>query len=329
MNEKQQSEIENETINTNLEEDNTTENEIIPSMDEFEDQIEKSFHKVNIGDIIEATIVGISDTEVNLDLGSYAEGIIKANEYSNNPAFSLKEDITIGESINAKVISDDDGEGNILLSKKQADFVLAWEKLGKLMDEKTVLKIKITQSVKGGVITFLEGIRGFIPASQLSINYVENLDEWIDKEVEAIVITVDQNKNKLVLSSKQVEIDKRKSKQADMLESIEKGMILDATVDSLVPYGAFVKINDNLSGLVHISQLSKKFIKSPSEVVKEGEEVKVKVLDIKDGKLNLSIKAVKDNDKPVVNPNDGPKEFSSNQEASTNLADLLKDINLN
>lgn len=328
MNEKQQSEIENETINTNLEEDNTTENEIIPSMDEFEDQIEKSFHKVNIGDIIEATIVGVSDTEVNLDLGSYAEGIIKANEYSNNPAFSLKEDITIGESINAKVISDDD-EGNILLSKKQADFVLAWEKLGKLMDEKTVLKIKITQSVKGGVITFLEGIRGFIPASQLSINYVENLDEWIDKEVEAIVITVDQNKNKLVLSSKQVEIDKRKSKQADMLESIEKGMILDATVDSLVPYGAFVKINDNLSGLVHISQLSKKFIKSPSEVVKEGEEVKVKVLDIKDGKLNLSIKAVKDNDKPVVNPNDGPKEFSSNQEASTNLADLLKDINLN
>lgn len=329
MNDKQQSKVENETINTDLKEDNTSENEIIPSMDEFEDQIEKSFNKVNIGDIIEATIVGVSDTEVNLDLGSYAEGIIKANEYSNNPAFSLKEDITIGESINAKVISDDDGEGNILLSKKQADFILAWDKLGKLMDDKTVLKIKISQSVKGGVITYLEGIRGFIPASQLSINYVENLDEWIDKEVEAIVITAEQDKNKLVLSSKQVEIDKRKSKQADMLESLERGMILDAVVDSLVPYGAFVKIDDNLSGLVHISQLSKKFIKSPNEVVKEGQEVKVKVLDIKDGKLNLSIKAVEDNDKSVVNPNDGPKEFSSNEEASTNLADLLKDINLN
>ncbi|HHX55140.1 MAG TPA: S1 RNA-binding domain-containing protein [Clostridiales bacterium] len=313
MSEKQQSEIENETI---------------PSMDEFEDQIEKSFHKVNIGDIIKATIVGVSDTEVTLDLGSYAEGIIKANEYSNNPSFSLLDDITIGESINAKVVNDDDGEGNILLSKKQADFVLAWEKLNKLMDEKTVLKTKISQSVKGGVITYLEGIRGFIPASQLSINYVENLDEWKDKEVEAIVITVEQDKNKLVLSSKQVELDKRKGKQANMLKNLEKGMILDATVDSLVPYGAFVKIDDNLSGLVHISQLSKKFIKSPSEVVKEGQEVKVKVLDIKDGKLNLSIKAVESNDEAIVNPNDGPREFSSNQEASTSLADLLKDVNL-
>ena len=313
MSEKQQSEIENETI---------------PSMDEFEDQIEKSFHKVNIGDIIKATIVGVSDTEVILDLGSYAEGIIKANEYSNNPSFSLLDDITIGESINAKVVNDDDGEGNILLSKKQADFVLAWEKLNKLMDEKTVLKTKISQSVKGGVITYLEGIRGFIPASQLSINYVENLDEWKDKEVEAIVITVEQDKNKLVLSSKQVELDKRKGKQANMLKNLEKGMILDATVDSLVPYGAFVKIDDNLSGLVHISQLSKKFIKSPSEVVKEGQEVKVKVLDIKDGKLNLSIKAVESNDEAIVNPNDGPREFSSNQEASTSLADLLKDVNL-
>lgn len=313
MSEKQQSEIENETI---------------PSMDEFEDQIEKSFHKVNIGDIIKATIVGVSDTEVTLDLGSYTEGIIKANEYSNNPSFSLLDDITIGESINAKVVNDDDGEGNILLSKKQADFVLAWEKLNKLMDEKTVLKTKISQSVKGGVITYLEGIRGFIPASQLSINYVENLDEWKDKEVEAIVITVEQDKNKLVLSSKQVELDKRKGKQANMLKNLEKGMILDATVDSLVPYGAFVKIDDNLSGLVHISQLSKKFIKSPSEVVKEGQEVKVKVLDIKDGKLNLSIKAVESNDEAIVNPNDGPREFSSNQEASTSLADLLKDVNL-
>lgn len=328
MSEKEQSEIENETINTNLEENNTSEVETIPSMDEFEDQIEKSFHKVNIGDIIKATIVGVSDTEVTLDLGSYAEGIIKANEYSNNPSFSLKDDITIGDSINAKVINDDDGEGNILLSKKQADFILAWDKLKKLMDEKTVLKTKISQSVKGGVITYLEGIRGFIPASQLSIDYVEDLDEWKDKEVEAIIITVEQSKNKLVLSSKQVEIDKRKSKQANMLESLEKGMVLDATVDSLVPYGAFVKIDDNLSGLVHISQLSKKFIKSPSEVVKEGQEVKVKVLDIKDGKLNLSIKAVENNDKAVINPNNGPREFSSNQEASTSLADLLKDVNL-
>lgn len=328
MNEKQQSEIENETINTNLKKDNTSENEIIPSMDEFEDQIEKSFHKISIGDIIEATIIGVSDTEVTLDLGSYAEGIIKANEYSNNPSFSLEDDITIGESINAKVISDDDGEGNILLSKKQADFILAWDKLKKFMDEETVLKIKITQSVKSGVITYLEGIRGFIPASQLSVNYIENLDEWIDKEVEAIVITVDKDKNKLVLSSKQIEIDKRKSEQADMLKRLEKGMVLDGTVDSLVPYGAFVKIDDNLSGLVHISQLSKKFIKSPSEVVKKGQEVKVKVLDIKDSKLNLSMKAVEDNDNAIINPNDGPKEFSSNQEASTNLADLLKDINL-
>ncbi len=379
MSDNQQTEITNETIDQNLEtevtqeevpatdlDENTEEivdsqveqetDESIPSMEEFEDQIDKSFHKVNVGDIVKGSVVGVSDTEVILDISSYAEGIIRATDYSNDPSFIIKEGVTIGDEIYAKVVKDDDGEGNILLSKKQADFVLAWEKLQDYMDEGSILNVKITQSVKGGVLTFVEGIRGFIPASQLSISFVENLDEWIGKEVEAVVITVEQDKNRLVLSSKQVELSKRKEARNDMLENLEHGATVKGTVDNIVPYGAFVKLEGGLSGLVHISQLSNKFVKSPNEVVKEGQEVNVRILNIKDGKINLSMKTQDDNvrdevadNKPSfrpsnrpntntrpsnrprsrsINQNSKPIDFTSDQEATTSLGDLLKGLDI-
>ena len=332
--------------------------ESIPSMEQFEDQIDKSFRKVNVGDIVKGSVVGVSDTEVIMDIGSYAEGLIRITDYSNDPNFSIKDDVTVGDEISVKVVKSDDGEGNILLSKKQADFALAWEKLQEFLDNATVLNVRITQSVKGGVLTFVEGIRGFIPASQLSISYVENLDEWIDKEVDAVVITVDEDKNRLVLSSKQVELSRRKEARKDMLENLETGTIVTGTVDNIVPYGAFVKLQDGLSGLVHISQLSNKFVKSPNEVVKEGQEVTVKILNIKDGKINLSMKTLDENvyeerpntqpsnrtftrpsNRPSNKPNSRPRnrpihqnskpiDFTSDQEATTSLSDLLKDLDL-
>lgn len=371
MSDNQQTEITNETIEQNLETENTqgegltdlnentdeiTENqaevvneENVPSMEDFEDQIDKSLNKIDLGDIVKGSVVGVSDTEVIVDLGSYAEGVIRAADYSNDPNFSIKDDVTVGEEVHAKVIKDDDGEGNILLSKKQADFILAWEKLQEFMDEGVVLNVKITQSVKGGVLTFVEGIRGFIPASQLSVNYVENLDEWVGKEVEAVVITVDEDKNRLVLSSKQVELDKINEAKKEALDNLEQGVTLSGVVDNIVPYGAFVKLENGLSGLVHISQLSNKFIKSPNEVVKEGQEVTVRILNVKDGKINLTMKTLEDSAKVEVaepktsnRPNNrpsrpraksksqGPKplDFTSDQEATTSLADLLKDLDL-
>lgn len=203
MNDNHETEITNETIDENLEIDTSAEGEAeavneedIPSMDEFEDQIDKSFQNVYVGDIVKGSIVGVSDTEVTLDLGSFAEGVIRANDFSSDPDFSILDDVTVGDEVSAKVIKKDDGEGNILLSKKQADFIITWDKMQEYMDNETVVTVKITKAVKGGVIAPIEGIRGFIPASQLSIRYVENLEEWEGKEVQAVLITVDESKNR-------------------------------------------------------------------------------------------------------------------------------------
>lgn len=349
MNDNQQTDLKNETIEETLETENTASKsevvkEDIPSMDEFEDQINKSFKKVNYGDILTGTIVGISDTEITLDLGSYAEGIVKINEISNDPNFSIEDELATGDEITAKVIKEDDGEGNILLSKKQADFLIAWDKMQEYMDNETVVTVKITNAVKGGVITPIEGIRGFIPASQLSVSYVKDLEEWVGKEVDAVVITVDQSKNRLVLSSKQVEMERRDEVKEEKLDNLEVGSIVTGVVDNIVPYGAFIKLDGVLSGLCHISQLSNKFVKSPNEVVEIGQEVQVKILDIKDGKINLSMKALEErpsSDKPSYqrNTNKGKKksnfknqntshDFTSDQDATTNLGDLLKDLDL-
>ena len=153
------------------------------SMDDFKNEIESSFKKVNEGDIVKGTVISVSDTEVVVDLQYYAEGIIKVDEISNNPSFLITDEVSVGDEIHALVIRTDDDEGNILLSKKEADNIMAWARLTQDLDNKTIHKVKISQAVNSGVITYLHGIRAFIPASQLSMAYVEDLEEWVGKRL--------------------------------------------------------------------------------------------------------------------------------------------------
>lgn len=298
--------------------------ENIPSMESYEDEINRSFKKLREGDIVTGTVIGTSDTEVNVDLGSYTEGIIKIEELSNDPKFSIKADIAVGDVIKAMVISEDDGEGNISLSMKQATDVLAWDKLKEAYEQKTVFTVKLTEVVKAGMVTYLEGIRAFIPASQLSISYVENLDEWLGKTIDAVIITVEEEKRKLVLSGKEVEKEKAEADRSYKISKLQKGLVTTGVVEKLAPYGCFVNIGDGLSGLVHISQICGKHIKHPGEIVKEGEEVKVKILDVKDGKVSLSMKAVEDREEVIDEVESAPMEYTSGEEATTGLGALLK-----
>ena len=306
----------------------TNENEVIPSMDEFKDQIEKSFKKVVEGDLLKGTVIGISETELSLDLGSYTEGIVKLEELSNDPAFSIKGDVTVGEEMSCIVINEDDGKGNILLSKKRADDILSWEKLSENMKSKTKLTVKIAQAVKGGVVAYLFGLRAFIPASQLSIEYVEDLETWVGKEIEVVIITASKDDRKLVLSGKEVELEAANKKRAKNMATLTRGFVTTGTVDKIMPYGAFVNIGEGLSGLLHISQISERRIKSPSEIIKEGETVTVKILDIKEGKISLSMKAVMDKQDVAMDFTDVPSSYQSGEEVTTNLASLLKGIKL-
>lgn len=304
------------------------EQEPLPSMGDFEDQINKSFIKMNEGEILKGTVIGISDTEVTVDLGYYAEGIIRLEDLSNDPRFSIKADVVLGQEITGVVIKEDDGQGNILLSKKEADNLLSWTTLKEYMDNRTVLKVKIAQAVNGGVVTYLEGVRAFIPASQLSLTYVENLESWVNKEIGVIVITVDETAKKLVLSGKEVERDKALEDKNSKISRLQIGLITKGTVEKIVPYGAFINIGDGLSGLVHISQICGKRIKTPSEVIKEGDEVTVKIIEVKEGKVSLSMKAVEEKAEVLDNVDVVPFEYSSGGDASTGLAGLLSKIKL-
>lgn len=302
--------------------------EIIPSMDDFKDEIAGSFKKIKEGDILKGTVIGISEAEVILDLGYYTEGIIKLEELSNDPGFSIKADIALGEEISATVLQEDDGHGNILLSRKQADDILAWEHLIEARDSKKVLTVKISQAVKGGVVTYLYGVRAFIPASQLSLTYVEDLTTWVGKEVNVTVITASAEDKKLVLSGKEVERDLEKKDKRNKISRLQTGIVTTGTVEKITPYGAFVNIGEGLSGLVHISQICGRRIKSPNEVIKEGETVTVKIIDIKDGKISLSMKAVEEKEEVVEDVEETPSTYSTGEEATTGLAALLKNIRL-
>ena len=267
---------------------------VTESMKDYEKELEQSFTKIKEGDLLSGTVAGITDTEVTVDLGLYSDGIIPLQELSNDPKFSIKGDITVGEPIKAVVLSEDNGEGHILLSKKQADDILAWDDLKELMDQGTVLTLKIGGVVNGGVITYVHGIRGFIPASHLALSYVEDLNTYLNQTVEAKIITVDASKKRLVLSVREVLRDQKAQEKQEKFARIQIGDIMEGKVENITGYGAFIDLGEGLSGLVHISQISQKRIQSVHEVLKEGDTVKVKVIAIKDGKLSLSIKALQD-----------------------------------
>jgi small subunit ribosomal protein S1 len=284
--------------------------------------------RVREGDILSGTVAGVTDTEAVIDLGSYTEGVIPTEELSYDPRFSIRTDIQTGDVIRALVLKEDDGKGNILLSKKQADDILAWDKLEEYKEKKERVFVKLQSVVNGGMITYLEGIRAFVPASQLSTSYVENLEEWVGQTIEALVITVDEAKKKLVLSARELLWEQEQEERKRRMNQLQKGMVTSGVIEKIAPYGCFVNIGEGLTGLVHISQICGKRIQSPNEVVKLGQEVKVKILDVKDDKISLSIKAVEDREEVVEEIDTAPLEYHSDGEAVTGLGALLQGIQI-
>lgn len=298
------------------------------TMKDYEKELEASFRKIQEGDVIQGTVIDVNEEEVTLDLKYYTQGIIKAADMSSDPGFSILTDVHAGDVIEATVVKMDDGQGNILLSKKEANEVLAWDVLAGYMEEKKNLTVKVSEIVNAGAVAYLEGIRGFIPASQLDISYVENLEEYKGRTLTVRVITVDREKEKLVLSAKEILKEQQKEEHDHKVAMIVPGTVLEGTVESLQPYGAFVDLKDGLSGLVHISQISQRRIKKPSEVLKVGDKVKVKVLNTNDGKISLSIKAAAEEQQAEEVESFDTKQFDSGESVGTSLGDLFAKLGL-
>ena len=298
--------------------------EIKETMEDYEKELEASFRRIKEGDVLTGIVAGVEEDKVLLDLKYYAGGVIDKENLSNDPDFNLLEEIHPGDELTATVISTDDGEGNIVLSKKLANDLEAWDKLTAMLNERTIAAVKIDQIVKGGAVAFLEGIRGFIPASKLAGEYVEDLEEYNGKTIDVTIITADKENKKLVLSGKEPALLKQREENSKKLAKCQVGAIVEGTVDSLKDYGAFVSLENGLSGLLHISQISNQRIKHPGVVLKEGQTVKSKIIAIKDGKISLSIRAMEGDDQPAQERFD----YKEDGAASTGLGALLKGLKL-
>ena len=311
------------------------------SMDDYKEEIDKSFKRVRSGDMMKGKVIGISDTALTVDFGSFTEGLIPLEECSNDPKFSIHNDIPVGTEVSVIVVKPDNGMGQILCSKKKADDILVWDELKAAMDNNTTFTVTISEAVKAGCVAFVKGIRGFIPASQLSLSYVENLSDWVGKTVDVVPITVDTDAKRLVISSKKVAKEKADAVKAERASKLVKGAVLTGKVETIKPYGAFIDLGDGMSGLVHISRMADHRIKTPDEVVKVGDEVTVHIVDFKDGKISLSMRddngesssrgprdsRGKGSEEPAEDA--GPRSYKDAGGAvGTSLGDLLKGIKL-
>lgn len=203
-----------------------------------------------------------------------------------------------------------------------------WNIVKRYLEEGTVLHLTIEGIVNGGAIAMVEGIRGFIPASRLSLSYIDDLESYLLKEVDVKVIEADQAAGRLVLSAREIlKAEEKKAKEA-LLASVEVGSTLKGNVESLQSYGAFVRLENGLSGLVHISQISNQRIKSADQVLNIGDEVNVKVIGIKDGKISLSIKALLIEAEKAAEEPDEVVEIPEAESIGTSLGDLFKKFKL-
>lgn len=207
-----------------------------------------------------------------------------------------------------------------------------WATLTGYLNDKTVLTVKIGGIVNAGVIAYVENVRGFIPASRLSLEHVEDLNEWLHKKIKVRVITADPKKKRLVLSAREILRDEARAKASEerkaAMENTNVGDVMEGTVETLKDYGAFVRLENGLSGLVHVSQISDKRVTSPDKVLKEGETVKVKVIAIKDGKLSLSMKALLEKSSDESDHGSRDYKLPKSESISTNLGSLLANLKL-
>ena len=310
-----------------MEEKNTTMG-TTETMEDYKDALEASYRRIRPGDIVTGTVIDVNDQDVTIDFNYYAPGRIPVAELSDDPTYQVQENVAVGDTLTATVVKTDDGAGNMLLSCKDAAEELAWDKLQEAQKTKKVYHVKVAGAVNGGCVAYVEGVRGFIPASKLALEYVEEPADYLNKELDVQVISVDEDAKRVVLSAKELLLAKVMEEKNKKINKYTVGTVMEGTVEQLKDYGAFVNIGDGITGLVHISQISDRRLKHPSQVLKEGDKVKVKIIKIENNKISLSIREAAELTSREVEE-EGPAEYEDNGAAATGLGALLKGFKLN
>src|SRR5919202_1002086 len=239
------------------------------------------------GEVVSGEVVRIDKDEVLVDIGYKSEGVIPSTELSIRRSVDPADEVSLGERVDALVLTKEDQEGRLLLSKKRARFEKAWRKIEAAAESGEPVEGIVIEVVKGGLILDL-GVRGFLPASLVDIRRVQDLDEFLGQELRTKVIELNRSRNNVVLSRRAVLEEERKDQRQRILDRLNPGDVVEGKISNIVDFGAFVDL-DGMDGLIHISELSWSHVNHPSEVLEIGQDVKVKVLDIDRERQRISL----------------------------------------
>src|ERR671915_732051 len=277
--------VENQTVEADPKTDSdvwTTgpDGELIPNYD-------ATFPIINEGEVVSGKVVRIDKDEVLIDIGYKSEGVIPSHELSIRRSVDPADEVELGEEVDALVLTKEDAEGRLILSKKRARFEMAWRRIERAAESGEPVEGTVIEVVKGGLILDL-GVRGFLPASLVDIRRVHDLDEFMGKKLRAKVIELNRSRNNVVLSRRAVLEDERKEVRQQILGRLQPGMVVEGKISNIVDFGAFVDL-EGIDGLIHISELSWSHVNHPSEVLSIGDTVRVKVLDIDRERQRISL----------------------------------------
>ena len=374
----------------------------------FEQMLEESFKTIRNGEVVEGTVIGVKEDEIILNIGYKADGIISRNEYTNAPNADLTTMVSVGDTMQAKVLKVNDGEGQVLLTYKRLAAEKGSKRLEEAFNNHEVLTAAVAQVLEGGLSVVVDETRVFIPASLVSDTYEKNLEKYAGQEIEFVISEFNPKRRRIIGDRKQLLVAKKAELQKELFAKIQPGMTIEGTVKNvtdfgafidlggadgllhisemswgrvespkkvfkvgdtvkafikeisgdkvalslkfpeanpwvnaaekyavgsvvtgkvarMTDFGAFVELEPGIDALLHVSQISNKRIKMPSDVLNTGESVQVKVIGIKDGKISLSMKALEEVEEEVVEKVEIPKA----ENIGTNLGDLFKNIKLN
>src|SRR6202142_1600829 len=254
--------------------------QIVPNYD-------ATLHPFAEGDVVTGHVVRIDNDEVLVDIGYKSEGVIPSGELSIRKSVDPSDEVSLGEEVDALVLTKEDQDGRLILSKKRARFEKAWRRIEAAAQSGEPVEGSVIEVVKGGLIIDL-GVRGFLPASLVDIRRVPNLDEYMSQDIECKVIELNRSRNNVVLSRRAVLEEQRKEDREQILDRLAPGQVVEGKISNIVDFGAFVDL-DGIDGLIHISELSWSHVNHPSEVVAIGDTVRIKVLDIDRDRQRISL----------------------------------------
>ena len=255
----------------------------------FEQMLDESFKTIRNGEVVEGTVIDVKPDEIILNIGYKADGIISRNEYTNEPNTDLTTVVSVGDTMEAKVVKVNDGEGQVLLSYKRLAAEKGSKRLEEAFESQEVLKAKVTQVLAGGLSVVVDETRVFIPASLVSDTYEKDLSKYEGQEIEFVITEFNPRKRRIIGDRKQLLTAKKEEMRKELFERLHVNDVVEGTVKNVTDFGAFIDLG-GADGLLHISEMSWGRVENPKKVFKVGDVVKVFVKEINDDKIALSMK---------------------------------------